>query len=121
MKQVTEILQLHPSHYEALLLDNYFLWCDLNAYDETHLQALIHSNTLFNWWQTQNKYLEADFLKIVKPYVGLASKKTIRALYTEETAKLRQYYPKPLIDAHRPKYATRNVKRQTKRAGHFPN
>lgn len=99
MKTIPEILNITPDHYEQrLLFNNYFLWCDLNAPADSAFQNLLANPTLFRWWLGEYQKLEYKFITDAGPYLQVATRKELLQLYVETTIKIRDYYPKPLIE-----------------------
>lgn len=114
-------LNISKAAYELLVLDNYFRWCELNAYNEEHLQNLLTSPAVSKWWRDQYAHLERDFMELYELYKTVTTKEQVHSLYNEETQRISTYYPKPLINAIRPKYASRVAQSKAKTAGHHLN
>lgn len=94
---ILELLEYTEAAYEALLLDRYLLWCNLNSHDDIDCQKLLANPVLFKWWELQYRTLERKFMEDAYPFLGKADKGVMRDLYTDYTIEIGQYYPRPLL------------------------
>lgn len=94
---IVELLELSVEAYEAMILDNYLLWCNLNSHDDNDCQKLLTSPALFTWWLAQYASLEKKFIEDAYPYFGKADKEVMRTLYTDFTIEIARYYSRPLL------------------------
>lgn len=102
MKTIPEILNITQRTYEErLIFDKYLLWCDLQSADDHDCQKLLANAAVFAWWLQEYRRLENEFRQEAAPYVETANPKTLLQLYIETVIKIRDYYPKPLIQTAR--------------------
>lgn len=101
MKKLLNLLETTRERYEALVIDRYLLWCDLNGYDLKDVQKLLANAALFNWWYRQYQLLEAEFMEEAENYTGRADLISIRKYHENKMITIRRVYSKPLMNAAR--------------------
>lgn len=102
MKTIQEILDVTPKYYEErLVLDSYVLWCDLYSEDDRDCQKLLANGPIFGWWLQEYRRLEDEFRQEVAPYIGKADQKAISQLHLETVIKIRDFYPRSLMQTAR--------------------
>lgn len=102
MKPINEILNVSQRYYEErLIIDKYVLWCDLQSPDDRDCQKLLANGPIFGWWLQEYRKLENEFRQEVAPYIGKADPKAIAQLYLETVIKIRDFYPRSLMQTAR--------------------
>jgi len=101
MEQLLNILNLTQVEYETKVIDNYLVWCNLNAWDDNDCQKLLANTALFNWWYRQYQMLEVEFMEEVQTYSGITSDIAIRRYHTDKVINIAKVYSKPLLTAAR--------------------
>ena len=99
------LLDMPADTYENQLFENYFLWCNLNSYNDTECQKLLANAPLFRWWHIQYAELEQQFIEDSAEYHGKFDKHVMRSFYTEIVIKIGWFYCKALINSalnHKP-------------------
>ena len=96
-----QLLEMTSEMYDRHVLENYFLWCNLNSFDDQDCQKLLANAALFNWWYRQYSNLEQKFVEDACEYYGKADKHVMRQLYTDFVIDIRRYYSKPLLKTAR--------------------
>lgn len=96
-KQILQLLEITEHQYEMLIIGNYIKWCNKFDTKENDSQRLLTAPALFNWWLTEYKKLEKNFLEIALPYKGRANSCVLHDLYNEETIHIHKLFSKPLI------------------------
>lgn len=93
-----QLLNITDDEYEKIILSNYMAWCKKhNAGKDEIMQRFLSSPILFNWWYQEYQKLEANFHKLVKPYLGIMSIDDINKMYRTEIMQIHKWYSKPLI------------------------
>lgn len=101
MKAILEILNMTKPQYEAMVIDHYLIWCNLNGYNDTDVQKLFANTALFNWWYSQYCNIEKDFIEEAEKYTNTADHMTLRKYHTERVIIIKNLYSKPLMNAAR--------------------
>lgn len=99
--RILHLLEMSPEIYETQVFNNYFLWCNLNSFDENDFQRLLANAVLFSWWHKQYRALEAEFVEEAAQYFGKAEKHVMRQFYTETVIKIKHIYSRPLLKTAR--------------------
>lgn len=98
---ILTILELEKEKYQAMVIDTYLIWCNLNTFSDRDCQKLLANAALFAWWLKQYHELEEKFIEEAAEYFGKADAKTMRTYYREHTINIKLYYSKTLITAAR--------------------
>jgi hypothetical protein len=97
-KTITKTLKYTEHDYEMLLIELYVAWCDEHAYSEPHLQLLLTSQKLFNWFATEYNKRELQFSQMSESYIGKVSTDELRKIHLDWTAKIK-FYPGALLSS----------------------
>jgi len=100
---IASVIGVNKYQYEIMVLDNYLLWCNLNAYDDSEVQLYMINKGLFKWWLFEYTALEDEFLEDIKPYRTVTAHVELRKLYISKTIKIGKYSPKELLHEIRKK------------------
>jgi len=93
---ILNIISQSEDDYNKLVFDAFVCWCIAHNYNDNHLQLLLTSNKLYNWFMAEYGKCEKQFLFQVKPYIGKVPVKDIRALYDDKTAQI-LFYPQAIL------------------------
>lgn len=94
---IQKMLELSGERYEAWVIDNFLLWCNLNSYDDRDCQKLLANSALFRWWHNEYTKLEEIFVDRAHEFHGKADKHILREYYTETVINIGCYYSKALV------------------------
>ncbi|CAA0255008.1 hypothetical protein TMP445_80049 [Tenacibaculum maritimum] len=95
-QQLLKILKYSKSHYELLVFDLYYCWCIEHSYSLNHLQKLVSSQKLFNWFLREYQRQEQQFLEYTKDY-QTSNTQELRKVYNSMTCTI-NFYPKAILN-----------------------
>ncbi|EGV44463.1 hypothetical protein BZARG_752 [Bizionia argentinensis JUB59] len=95
--QVLQILQMDADAYQMLVMDIYTQWCASKSKNQTSLQKLLISKSLFNWWYKCLEFQERTFVYQGKAYIGKLSPELAVDFYKETISPIHNLFSKPLI------------------------
>lgn len=97
MEKLYQRLQMTQSEYELNIWTLWTQWCATKTDNDNSLQRAIGCQPLFNWWQSELRKLEADFLDQTDAFEDSICKQTAFMLYKECTNPINERFSKPLL------------------------
>ena len=95
--KILAALNYSENTYQSLVFDSFLVWVSEKSYSDNHLQLLLTSNALFQWYLNEYKKNEKAFLFQAKAFIGRAPIADVRALYDDKVLRI-HFYPKPILD-----------------------
>lgn len=95
-QQILKLLRFKARHYDMLVFNQFYCWCIEHSYSHAHLQKLVSSKKLHDWFMREYTKKEQDFLAYVKDYRTI-NEKELATLYDDLTSTI-NFYPKPLLN-----------------------
>ena len=109
MKAIHQIIGKTADEYQNMVLGYYFRWCLEYAYDNKDWQMLLADAALFNWFITEYRKLEDEFLWDYAPYSNERTKpQEAHIIYVKSVCKIQRYHCWPLMVKARSKEILNN-------------
>lgn len=96
-EKIKKALQYNEVTYTTLAFNFFVDYCSLQAHSNNHLQLMLTSNKLYNWFMREFSHREKAFLHFAKPFIGKYPVADLRRLYHDKTAEI-AFFPKPILD-----------------------
>lgn len=101
MKPIHQLLNITQDNYQDRIMSRYIQWCSLNSSDDQDCQKFLANGPIFGWWLQEFRKLERQFREDAEPYIGRADNRIIQQLYIETVLKIRDFYPRALMQTAR--------------------
>lgn len=108
MEEVIKILNLSRADYNKLVFKYWFHYCEYNSLkvvlngtedlDIADFQKLLANAVLFNYWFSQYRKYELEFVQEAQPYLSLEDHFSLIKLYEKNVWKVNYHYSKKLIN-----------------------
>ena len=94
--KVIEILKTTEVNHQNVLVETYINWCNKHALSVNHLQYMLTSKALCNWYIKEYTRQEKLFVIEANRFLGKVKQSQINDLYNIFTGKIKNY-PKPIM------------------------
>lgn len=99
-KTICSLLKVSAKNYDALVLESFWLWCQLHGQHPKIIQQLVANKAVFNWYMAEYKKCESDFLHIAQ-VIQKGDINTLRIYYKTSIECVKGVYPSALISINR--------------------
>ncbi|MGG5507928.1 MULTISPECIES: hypothetical protein [unclassified Myroides] len=95
-KEIIQLLEITPDHYDQVVLETYFEWCGSFNKSPKAFQLSLSSKALQNYFRKHYSDLEELFVKQIQSYKHLPAKDK-NAFYADVTNEIFKNYPGALL------------------------